>query len=178
MGGSGLDRRQKLVWRDTVKPRIFLEGGLRLVPEVGREISAAPRSFSYLSVVTWKRGLASTVALLRRARSKIYSRFKCLVPLQDLFFVSSAVITRLIIIVGTFDGKRPTKGEYCWACKCVLFKHLPLLFPYFYSIRSLFIFHFGPTLFHNGDAGIILAFSLNQSETICALLISAINIFQ
>lgn len=97
-----------------MKPRIFLEGGLRLVPEVGREISAAPRSFGYLSVVTWKRGLASTVALLRRAQCKIYSRFKCFVSIQDLFFLSSfAVTTHLIIIVGTFDGKRPTKAEYC-----------------------------------------------------------------
>lgn len=54
------------------------------MPEVGREISAAPRSFSYLSVVTWKRGLASAVAPRRRARCEIYSRFKCFLSLGPL----------------------------------------------------------------------------------------------
>lgn len=49
---------------DTMKPRLFLEGPHGSAPQVGREISATPRSFSHPMAATRERGLVSTVALL------------------------------------------------------------------------------------------------------------------
>lgn len=47
-----------------MKPRLFLEHTHSSVPEVGREISATPRSFSHPMAAMRERGLVSTVALL------------------------------------------------------------------------------------------------------------------
>lgn len=47
-----------------MKPRLFLESTHSSLPEVGREISATPRSSSHPIADTRERGLVLTVALL------------------------------------------------------------------------------------------------------------------